>query len=72
MPQAQTDAAELAANYVKLGGTRQGMLDDNIIETRKWDDEPEDASAFWNERIETLPEDKRREVETHLPTMNSE
>lgn len=72
MAEPETDAAELAAHYVKLGGTRMGKLDDNIIETRKWDDEPEEASQFWSERIETLPDAKRREVETNLPSMNSE
>lgn len=71
MIEPETNAAELAANYVKLGGTRMGMLDDNIIDTRKWEDEPEEASAFWNDRIQCLPDDKRREVETNLPTMNS-
>ncbi|WP_426131419.1 hypothetical protein [Pararhizobium sp. PWRC1-1] len=72
MTHPETNAAELAANYVKLGGTRRGKLDDNIIETRKWEDEPREASVFWRDQIETLSDDKRREVETNLPTMNSE
>jgi hypothetical protein len=71
MPHPETNAAERAKNYVKLGGTRLGKLDDNIIETRKWDDKPPQASAFWKGQIETLPADKRREVDPNLPTMNS-
>lgn len=42
----QTDAARLSADYLKLGGKRRGKLDDNIIDTRKWDDEPEEGRRF--------------------------
>ncbi len=68
----QTNAAQLAADYLKLGGTRRGKLDDNIVGTRQWHDEPEEASTFWIERIQSLPDERRREVETNLPTMNSD
>lgn len=68
----QTNAAQLAADYLKLGGTRRGKLDDNIVDTRQWEDEPEEAAIFWNERIQSLPDERRREVETNLPTMNSD
>ena len=68
----QTNAAQLAADYVKLGGTRRGKLDDNIVSTRKWDDEPREAAAFWDEHIEPMPDERRYEVETNLPTMNSD
>ena len=72
MTQPKTSAAQLAADYVKLGGTRLGKLDDNIVETRQWDREPKEAAAFWDTHIETLSDEERREVETNLPTMNFE
>ncbi|MBW6425421.1 hypothetical protein KX729_28760 [Rhizobium sp. XQZ8] len=65
-----TEAARLAGQYVRLGGKRKAKLDDNIVSTRKWEDEPREASAFWRDEIETLPEEKRREVESNLPNMN--
>jgi len=68
----QTNAAKLAADYLKLGGTLRGKLDDNIVDTKQWDDEPEEASTFWNELVQSLPDERRREVETNLPTMNSD
>ncbi|MCQ1855362.1 hypothetical protein [Neorhizobium galegae] len=65
-----TEAARLAEEYVRLGGKRRAKLDDNIVDTRLWDDEPVEAAAFWRDRIDSLPESKRREVETNLPNMN--
>ncbi len=53
-----TDAAQLADQYVRLGGKRKAKLDDNIVSTRKWDDEPGEASALWRDEVETLPEEK--------------
>ncbi len=67
MPHPKTNTAELAANDITPGGTGLGKLDDNVIETRQWDDEPPQASAFWTDHIEPLPTEKRREVETNLP-----
>ena len=65
-----TEAARLAEEYVRLGGKRRAKLDDNIVDTRLWDDEPDEAAAFWRDKIGSLPESKRREVETYLPNMN--
>jgi hypothetical protein len=70
MADLETPSLKLANEYLALGGKRLSKLDDNIISSRTWDDEPEDASSFWKERIETLPQDQRTEVESHLPSMN--
>lgn len=70
MTELSTEAARLAEEYVRLGGKRRAKLDDNIIDTRLWDDEPDEAAAFWRDKIDSLPESKRREVETNLPNMN--
>jgi hypothetical protein len=51
-----TDAARLAEEYVRRGGKRRAKLDDNIVSTRLWEDEPKDASEFWRDDIETLSE----------------
>jgi len=70
MTDLETPSRKLASRYLELGGTRRAKLDDNIVDTRKWDHEPAEASAFWQKEIEPLPNDKRREVETHLPNMS--
>ncbi|WP_105439401.1 hypothetical protein [Neorhizobium sp. T25_13] len=64
------EAARLAEEFVWLGGKRRGKLDDNIVDTRLWDVEPDEAAAFWRDKIDSLPESERREVETNLPNMN--
>ncbi|KAB1122149.1 hypothetical protein [Neorhizobium galegae] len=69
MSRTSTDAARLAEEYVRLGGKRKAKLDDNIVSTRLWDDEPQEAADFWRSEIETLSESKRQ-VETNLPNMN--
>jgi hypothetical protein len=70
MTELSTEAARLAEEYVRLGGKRRAKLDDNIVDTRLWDDEPDEAAVFWRDKIDSLPESKRREVETNLPNMN--
>ncbi|MBX5179731.1 hypothetical protein HJB77_26270 [Rhizobium lentis] len=37
---AQTPSLRLAEEYLRLGGRRRVKVDDNIVSTRKWDDEP--------------------------------
>lgn len=66
----ETDAFKLAQEYLALGGKRLSKIDDNIVSTRQWDDEPGEAKRFWDEHVSTLPEKKRIEVETHLPSIN--
>ncbi|MBW6425448.1 hypothetical protein KX729_28940 [Rhizobium sp. XQZ8] len=70
MTEPSTNASRLAEEYVGLGGKRKGKLDDNIVSTRIWDDEPKEAAQFWRDKIEPLSEKERRDVETNLPNMN--
>jgi len=70
MADLETNTVHLAERYLALGGKRLSKLDDNIVSTRKWDVEPAEASRFWEEHIASLPEDRRAEVETHLPSIN--
>jgi hypothetical protein len=68
----ETDAAKLAKQYLSLGGKRRSKLDDNLVSTRQWEDEPVEATEFWDEKIANLPEPRRTEVETHLPSINAD
>jgi hypothetical protein len=68
----ETDAAKLAKQYLSLGGKRRSKLDDNLVSTRQWEDEPGEATAFWEEKIANLPEPRRTEVETQLPSINAD
>jgi hypothetical protein len=65
-------AAELANEYVRLGGKRKAAADDNSMSIRKWDDEPAEATNYWDVNIASLPAAKRREVESYLPSINSD
>jgi hypothetical protein len=44
MTEPSTETARLANEYVRLGGKRKLKLDDNIVSTRLWDDEPQEAA----------------------------
>lgn len=68
----ETESHKLARDYVKLGGQRKAKIDDNITDVRQWENDPPEAERFWQDRIETLPEKTRKEVETFLPTINAE
>jgi hypothetical protein len=63
-------AADFAKEYLRLGGKRKVVTDDNKISIRLWDDEPEKAEKFWAANIQTLERKKREEVETLLPSIN--
>ncbi|MBW6426084.1 hypothetical protein KX729_32485 [Rhizobium sp. XQZ8] len=65
-----TPSLKLAQHYLSLGGTRKSKIDDNITDTRKWEDEPEEAAKFWKEKVEALSEDDRKQVENFLPSIN--
>lgn len=69
---AQTPSLRLAEEYLRLGVRRRVKVDDNIVSTRKWDDEPAMASSFWREHIEPLDEKQRREVKLHLPSISDD
>ncbi len=61
---------KLAAEYVKLGGKRRAVMDDNLVSTRQWDDESSEAATFWRENIEKLPKGQQKDVEKFLPDIN--
>lgn len=67
----EAKALDLANEYKRLGGTRLAKMDDNVISTRKWDDEPDAASTFWKEQVETLDDKKQAEVVSHLKSINA-
>lgn len=67
----KTHALELAEEYRKLGGTRLAKIDDDIIETRLWDEEPYMAAEFWRENVEILDDKGQAEVVSHLKSLNS-
>lgn len=63
---------DLAKQYLALGGTRLGLIDDNKVFVRHWEDEPEKAEIFWREHIESLDEQKQREVILLLPSVSDD
>jgi hypothetical protein len=65
-----TESKKLADEYLRLGGRRKAKVDDNIVSTRTWDDEPAEADAYWQQHIAPLDDKRRREVELLLPSMN--
>lgn len=67
----KTQALELAEQYRRLGGTRLAKMEDNFVSTRKWDDEPAEASRFWHDHVEILDDRHQAEVVSHLKSMNS-
>lgn len=76
-PMSQSHPAELAPEglakqYLSLGGTRLGLIDDNKVFVRHWEDEPEEAKIFWHKHIESLDEEKQREVILLLPSVSDD
>lgn len=63
---------QLADQYRRLGGRRVAVIDDNLGSSRDWDGDPPEAERFWTERIATLSDRERRDVETFLPSLNDE
>ncbi len=66
----RTRTAELAAEYLRLGGGRLSKIDDNHLSTRTWEHESKAAEAFWNAHIAPLDDRRRDEVISHLPSIN--
>lgn len=66
-----TETRKLAEEYLRLGGRRKSKIDDNIVNTRLWEDEPAEASKFWATNIEPLDEKRRRDVKTFLRSINA-
>jgi len=70
-PQTDTPLLQLARDYIRLGGKRRSVVDDNVVSTRDWEPDSSEAEAFWKERVETLDADERKQVELYLPTINA-
>lgn len=66
----KTKSRELAEEYLRLGGRRKSKIDDNITDVREWKEDPPEAEAFWAAKIEPLDEERRKEVEFFLPSIN--
>lgn len=62
---------ELADEYRRLGGKRVAVID-NLGSSRDWDGDPPEAARFWKERIASLSDRERRDVESFLPSLNDE
>ncbi|MGK9054244.1 hypothetical protein KXS03_21935 [Neorhizobium petrolearium] len=67
----KTEARKLAEEYMLLGGRRKSKIDDNITDVRKWEDDPPEAESFWTGQIDPLDEERRKEVEFFLPSINN-
>lgn len=63
---------KLADEYIRLGGRRVAVIDDNLGSSREWHDDPPEADEFWKHHIAILSDDERRDVETFLPSLNDE
>lgn len=68
----ETRSHELARQYLRLGGRRRAVVDDNITDTRKWEPDEPEAEAFWQTQIASLPQAQRKQVEDHLPSVNQD
>lgn len=68
----KTETRKLAEEYMLLGGTRQVMIDDNKTFIRQYDNEPDEAERFWQDRIAGLDQARREDVEFFLPSVNSD
>lgn len=67
-----TRSAQLVDRYLALGGRRKVAADDNALSVRLWEDEPAGAAKFWDEEIATLPEDRRKEILSLLPSISGD
>ncbi len=62
----------LADEYRRLGGRRVAVIDDNLGSSRDWEGDKPEAAKFWNERIASLSDREKRDVESFLPSLNDE
>lgn len=66
----KNNAQELAKEYLRLGGRRLLVMDDNILSTNSWEADPLEAEIFWKQEIEILAPRQRNEVMSFLPSIN--
>jgi hypothetical protein len=62
---------KLADEYLHLGGKRLLVMDDNDLTTRSWEPDAPEADAFWKQNIQSLPDKRRTEVLSYLPSINA-
>lgn len=66
----ETQSLQIATEYLRLGGRRQAKVDDNIVSTLSWDDDPLEADAYWQTHVTPLTEKEQRDITIHLPSMS--
>lgn len=66
----ETPSLRIATEYLRLGGRRRAKVDDNIVSSRSWENDPSEADAFWSEHVEVLPEREQRDIIIHLPSIS--
>ncbi|NLS01331.1 hypothetical protein HGP17_31240 [Rhizobium sp. P38BS-XIX] len=67
----QNKAKDLANEYLRLGGRRLLVMDDNILSTKSWESDPPEAETFWKQKVELLALRQRNEVMSFLPSINA-
>ncbi|MDS7598308.1 hypothetical protein [Agrobacterium tumefaciens] len=68
----KSETRQLAEEYLRLGGTRKVMIDDNKTFVRQYEEDPPAASEFWQKNIAGLDRDTLEDVEFFLPSINSD
>jgi hypothetical protein len=66
----ETTSHKVAMEYLRLGGRRLAKVDDNIVSTREWEDEPAEAAEYWQAQVKPLDEKAQREIILHLPPIS--
>jgi hypothetical protein len=72
MTMPETEASKLAKQYLALGGRRKAAADDNVMSIRLWENEPAEAAEYWKREIASLPQERRKEVESLLPSISGD
>jgi hypothetical protein len=62
---------KLADEYLRLGGKRLLVMDDNDLTTRSWEPDTPEADLFWKQKVQSLPDNRRTEVLSYLPSINA-
>jgi hypothetical protein len=61
----------IADEYLRLGGHRRAVVDDNVLSIRHWENDTPEADTYWKQNIEPLDSDRREQVISFLPTINA-
>lgn len=62
---------DLATKYIRIGGKRRSVLDDNLVSIREWAEDTAEAKVSQRDKIECLPDLERKDVEKFLPGINT-